>query len=69
LPNDVLTLLDDTIAKTAGNQGMRLCLAISYGARQELADAVRADFPDLPILAGELDENRSGSGLLTQECS
>jgi circadian clock protein KaiA len=25
--------------------------------------------PDLPILAGELDENRSGSGLLTQECS
>ncbi len=42
LPADVLQLLDDTIAKTANNDGMRLCLAISYGARQELTDAVRA---------------------------
>jgi hypothetical protein len=25
--------------------------------------------PDLPILAGEMGETRSGSGLLTQECS
>ncbi len=41
LPADVLSLLDETIAKTALNQGMRLCLAISYGARQELTDAVR----------------------------
>ncbi len=35
-------LLADTIAATAGNQGMRLCLAISYGGRQEITDAVRA---------------------------
>ncbi len=42
LPADVLQLLDDTIAKTANNDGMRLCLAISYGARQELTDAVRS---------------------------
>ena len=41
LPDKVKRLLDDTIAKTAGNGGMRLCLAISYGGRQEIADAVR----------------------------
>ena len=35
------TLLDQTIAATAGNTGMRLSLAISYGGRQEIVDAVR----------------------------
>ena len=38
----VLSLLDETIALTAGNTGMVLCLAISYGGRQELVDATRA---------------------------
>jgi undecaprenyl diphosphate synthase len=37
-----LALLDETIAFTANNQGMTLCLAISYGGRQEITDAVRA---------------------------
>jgi len=41
LTPDVLGLLDETIALTAGNQGMRLSLAISYGGRQELVDATR----------------------------
>ncbi len=33
--------MDKTIAMTAGNRGMRLCLAINYGARAEMLDAVR----------------------------
>lgn len=41
LAPDVLRLLDETIALTAGNTGMRLSLAISYGGRQELVDAMR----------------------------
>ncbi|MFY9343082.1 MAG: polyprenyl diphosphate synthase [Planctomycetota bacterium] len=41
LAPDVLALLDATIAKTAGNTGMKLSLAISYGGRQEIVDAVR----------------------------
>lgn len=53
LPDDVRTLLDETVAKTAGNGGMRLCLAISYGARQELTDAVRAIARD--VRSGSLD--------------
>jgi undecaprenyl diphosphate synthase len=42
LSPDVLALLDDTMAATAGNRGMRLSLAISYGGRQELVDAMAA---------------------------
>lgn len=41
LAKDVLELLDETIALTANNDGMRLSLAISYGGRQELVDATR----------------------------
>jgi len=41
LSPDVLKLLDETIALTADNQGMRLSLAISYGGRQELVDAAQ----------------------------
>ncbi len=66
LPSDVLTLLDDTIAKTAGNRGMRLCLAISYGARQELADAVRAIARDVKsgaLLPEAVDETTIASRL------
>ncbi|MFK7741162.1 MAG: polyprenyl diphosphate synthase [Planctomycetota bacterium] len=42
LAPDVLALLDETIAATAGNTGMQLSLAISYGGRQELVDATQA---------------------------
>ena len=34
--------LQDAIEKTAGNGGMQLNLAISYGGRQEIVDATRA---------------------------
>jgi undecaprenyl diphosphate synthase len=41
LAPDVLALLDGTMAATAANDGMVLSLAISYGGRQEIVDAVR----------------------------
>ncbi len=40
LPHDVGKELDATVEMSAGNKGMRLCLAISYGGRAELRDAV-----------------------------
>jgi len=52
LSDDVLSRLRETIDLTAGNQGMTLCLAISYGARAELVDAMRAI--GAKIAAGEL---------------
>ncbi len=42
LAPDITKLLDETMALTAGNTGMRLSLAISYGGRQELADGMQA---------------------------
>jgi len=42
LPDDVRRELDRTAAMSAANGGMCLCLALSYGGRQELVDAARA---------------------------
>ena len=42
LADDVLAILDETIELTAQNEGMVLCLALSYGGRREIADAARA---------------------------
>lgn len=41
LPKGPRRALDDTMAMTAGNDGMVLCLALSYGGRDELIDAVQ----------------------------
>jgi undecaprenyl diphosphate synthase len=41
LPASTLAEIDRTVAMCAGNDGMRLCLAINYGARGEIAGAAR----------------------------
>lgn len=41
LPRDVKKTLFDTIEKTSHNKDMVLTLALSYGGRQEITDAVR----------------------------
>ena len=42
LPDFVLRGVDELMAKTAGNTGSTLCLAVNYGSRAEIADAARA---------------------------
>ena len=42
LPDPVIRELDTTQSMSAGNTGLKLCLAINYGARDEIVDAVRA---------------------------
>ncbi len=42
IPDRVLSEMDRTIELSAANPGMRLCLAINYGGRAEMVDAVRA---------------------------
>jgi len=39
---DALREIDKTIAMSAANTGLHLCLAINYGARREMVDAIRA---------------------------
>jgi len=53
LPEATLAALDRTVAMCAGNDGMRLCLAINYGGRAEIAAAARALAAD--SAAGRLD--------------
>jgi undecaprenyl diphosphate synthase len=53
IPPEALREIDKTLALSSGNTGLRLCLAINYGGRAELVDAVRriAD----QVRAGRLD--------------
>lgn len=54
LPAQVQAELDSSMERTAGNRGMRLNLAINYGGRTELVDAVNAML-DNARLEGNLD--------------
>ena len=53
IPPQVLSQLDKTVEMSRKNTGLRLCLAINYGARGELLDAVRAIAEE--VRAGKLD--------------
>jgi undecaprenyl diphosphate synthase len=53
LPASTLARVVDTERRTATNGGMRLCLAVNYGGRQELVDAARSLARD--AAAGHLD--------------
>ncbi len=53
LPADVRKELDGTIAMSRANNGMVLSLALSYGARQELVDAIQRIAQEVRV--GRLD--------------
>jgi undecaprenyl diphosphate synthase len=53
LGDSVLREAEITAAASAGNQGMRLCLAVNYGSRHEIVDAMKAAARD--ALAGRLN--------------
>jgi undecaprenyl diphosphate synthase len=42
LPPDIVTLIDNAESLTAGNAGLNLTIALSYGGRAEIAAAARA---------------------------
>ena len=41
LPEPVLWEMDETIRVSTGNSGLKLCLALNYGSRDEIVDGVR----------------------------
>lgn len=60
LPAKIQELLRETEELTAANEGLSLCLALSYGGRQELADAARRvarDVADGRLSIDEIDES------------
>jgi undecaprenyl diphosphate synthase len=56
LPEPTLEALDRTIAMTAGNDSLRLCLAVNYGSRREIAEAARRLARE--ATRGEIDPDR-----------
>ena len=68
LPAEVLAEIDENARLTQHNTGLTLCLAINYGSRAEIADAVRAIAGK--VRRGELqpdriDEDTIGNHLYT----
>jgi undecaprenyl diphosphate synthase len=53
IPENVVREMDKTIQMSASNTGTRLCLAINYGGRGEIVDAVRAIAAE--VLRGDLE--------------
>lgn len=59
LPGAVVREIQKTEALTAGNRGMKLCLALNYGGRAELVDAARSlalDVVSGRLKTGAIDE-------------
>ncbi len=68
LPGPVLREVDRAIAATAGCTGMTLNLALNYGARAEITDAVRAiarKVRDGELAIDDIDERTIGAHLYT----
>ena len=53
MPANAIRELDETVRQSAANTGLRVCLAINYGSRAELVDAVRRAAQD--VRQGTLD--------------
>ncbi|MBI4564348.1 MAG: isoprenyl transferase [Planctomycetes bacterium] len=62
LPANVMEELRRTKEISAANSGMTLCLALNYGARQELVDALRRIGRD--IKSGQVDPERVDETLI-----
>jgi len=63
LPDTVLAEMDETVRLSKGNTGLKLCLALNYGSRDEIVDAVR----DLAreVRAGRLEPDRIDESIIS----
>lgn len=68
IPASVLAEMDKTIEMSSTNSGTRLCLAINYGGRGEMVDAVRRiaeEVRDGKLSPGQIDERCLSDHLYT----
>jgi undecaprenyl diphosphate synthase len=63
MPENALRELDETVRLSAGNTGLRVCLAINYGGRAEVVDAVRQIATE--VQRGTLDPLSIGEETIT----
>jgi len=72
LPNSIITLIRDVEEKTTLNEGMLLILALSYGGRTEIIDAVKMIAQDVQkekVAVREIDESLFCNYLYTRDVS
>jgi undecaprenyl diphosphate synthase len=70
LARDIVDLITDAEALTAGNSGLTLVLALSYGSRAELTEAARriaADVADGGVTLEQIDESMVSRRLYTAD--
>jgi undecaprenyl diphosphate synthase len=60
LPESAVRELDETVRLSAGNTGLCVCLAINYGSRAEVVDAVRR-------IASEVHDGRLDTATISEE--
>ncbi len=68
LPESVLREMDITVSQSSANTGLRLCLALNYGSRLEIVDAVRkiaAAVQEGRLDAADIDERLVADSLYT----
>lgn len=68
LPDSVLEEMDRTVAMSQSNTGLKLCLALNYGSRDEIIDAVRRIAENVrggSINPSDIDEARISNALYT----
>jgi undecaprenyl diphosphate synthase len=69
IPEEVWVEVDKTIELSRNNQGTVLCLAINYGARQEIVQAVRRIVQQVQaghLTEADIDEDQLNSQLYTR---
>jgi undecaprenyl diphosphate synthase len=64
IPEDILAAIDESITLTKNNQGLHLCLAVNYGSRSEMVDAVKKIVAK-KIPADQIDEQCISDHLYT----
>jgi len=68
LPESVLREMDETVSQSRANTGLRLCLALNYGGRSEIVEAVRAIASRVQngqLTPNEIDERLVSDSLFT----
>jgi len=64
IAEDILVEVDKTMALTKNNKGLHLCLAVNYGSRGEIVDAVKK-IVDAKIPSDQIDEKCIADHLYT----
>ncbi|UCF33987.1 MAG: di-trans,poly-cis-decaprenylcistransferase, partial [Phycisphaerales bacterium] len=68
LPESVLAEMDKTLEMSRENTGLKVCLALNYGGRDEIVDAIRAiarDVAEGKLSLADVDEHTIYNSLYT----